>query len=120
MFIGILAVIYLANTGGTNFVFERVNAIPFGDKFAHCVLFGCLTLLVIIASQFRTFSIAGVDYYCGAVASGLFVIAEECSQAFIPSRTFDVGDLLADAIGIFIAIKIAQYIKHTRHTKAEK
>ena len=38
---------------------------------------------------------------------GLFVVVEELSQAFIPSRTFDFVDLAADSVGIVIAVGIA-------------
>jgi VanZ family protein len=38
------------------------------------------------------------------------VTAEEFSQIFIRGRTFDAGDLLADATGIFIFGEIARLV----------
>ncbi|ACJ29832.1 Conserved hypothetical protein [Shewanella piezotolerans WP3] len=104
----ILWIIYQANTGNQNLLFKMVGNIPFGDKLGHLVLFGALTLIVVVASQFKYFSLSGYNYYYGAVAVTLFVIIEELSQAFIPSRTFDLCDLLADMLGIVLAIKLYQ------------
>lgn len=106
----ILWIIYLANTGNQNLLFEMVGNIPFGDKLGHLMLFGALTLLVVVASQYRCISIGRINCYYGALAVTLFVIIEEFSQAFIPTRTFDIGNLFADAVGIVLAIKAAQLL----------
>ncbi|SDT94684.1 VanZ family protein [Halopseudomonas salegens] len=103
----VLWVIYLANTGGSSVFFDFIRSIPYGDKLGHMCLFGFLTLVTIIGSKFRSFSCGGFELYYGAVLVGLFVVVEELSQAFIPSRTFDFVDLAADAVGIVIAVGIA-------------
>lgn len=107
----ILWVIYLANTGGRSVFFDFIRSIPYGDKLGHICLFGFLTLVTIIGSKFRAFSCGGFKLYYGAVLVGLFVVVEELSQAFIPSRTFDFVDLAADAVGIVIAVGIAYVAK---------
>ena len=106
----ILWIIYQANSGNQNLLFEMVGNIPFGDKLGHLVLFGALTFIVVVASQFRSFSLGRFNWYYGALAVTLFVIIEELSQAFIPARTFDLGDLLADTLGIVLATKTAQLL----------
>lgn len=98
----ILWIIFLANTGGSSVLFDLVRAIPYGDKVGHFFLFGTLTMTFIIASRFTTFSLGGFDIYYGVVVVAIFVISEEISQAFIPSRTLDILDLLADAAGIIL------------------
>jgi len=103
----ILWIIYLANTGGSSVFFDFIRSIPYGDKLGHMCLFGFLALVTIIGSKFRTFSCGGLTLYYGAVLVGLFVVVEELSQAFIPSRTFDFVDLAADSVGIIIAVGIA-------------
>lgn len=114
----ILWVIYLANTDSPSVFFDFIYAIPYGDKLGHIGLFGFLTFTTIIGSKFRTVSCAGRNYYFGALIVIGFVIIEEISQAFIPSRTFDMGDLTADAVGISLAIGLAflihQYISKHR------
>lgn len=103
----ILWVIYLANTGGSSIFFDFVRSIPYGDKLGHMGLFGFLTLVTIIGSKFRCFSCGRFKLYYGAVLVGLFVVGEELSQLFIPSRTFDFVDLAADSLGITLAVGIA-------------
>lgn len=106
-FVFILWIIYLANTGSSSIFFGFVRSIPYGDKIGHAGLFGVLTLLVVIGSKFRTFSCGRLNIYYGAMLVILFVIGEELSQAFIPSRTFDLIDLTADSTGIMLAISLA-------------
>lgn len=110
-FLFLLWVIYLANTGGNAVFFDWIRPVPYGDKLGHMGLFGFLTLVVVVGSRFRTFSVAAFNIYYGVAAVVLFVIAEECSQAFIPSRTFDFIDLAADFVGITGAAAIAYLIK---------
>lgn len=109
-FIFILWIIYLANTGGDTIFFDLVKATPYGDKVGHVGLFGLLTLITIIGSKFRGFQYGKITIYYGVMAVVSFVIIEEISQAFIPSRTFDFIDLAADSIGIICAIILANVI----------
>lgn len=110
-FLFILWIIYLANTGGKSIFFELVGAVPHGDKLGHMGLFGCLTLLAIFGSKFRTFSCGKINIYYGAAVVLVFVLIEEISQAYIPSRTFEFVDLIADSIGIIFAVGVAQLAK---------
>lgn len=95
----ILWVIYLANTGKSAFFFDVIHSIPYGDKLGHFVLFGVLTLLINLALNLKQVRLL-VPIYIGTLLVTVFVVAEEVSQAFIPTRTFDYGDLMADALGI--------------------
>lgn len=91
-------VIYLANTGQHSVFFDFVQTVPYGDKIGHVLLFGFLTLGSVIASGFRT--ISKTKIYWGSAAVLAFVLIEEASQYFIPSRTMDIQDALADVLGI--------------------
>lgn len=102
-FMFILWVVYLANTGDNSIFFDFIGAIPYGDKFGHAGLFGFLTLLSVIAFKFRSFRIRRFRIYYGACLVLLFVVAEELSQIFIASRTFDFVDLASDVVGIVTA-----------------
>jgi len=105
-FLFILYIIHLANSGNSA-LFEFVRSIPYGDKIGHCVIFGTLTFFVVFASKFRFFRLGKLSVYYGTAAITLFVIAEEISQMFIPSRTFDWIDLSADFVGILSASTLA-------------
>lgn len=117
-FLFLLWVIYLANTGGNSLFFDLIRHVPYGDKLGHMGLFGFLTLVVVVGSRFRTFNIAAFHIYYGVAAVAIFVVAEELSQAFIPSRTFDFIDLAADFVGITGAAGFAYVLKKRLTTVA--
>ncbi|TKB49171.1 VanZ family protein [Ferrimonas aestuarii] len=98
----ILWVIYLANTGQPNVLFQLVKMIPYGDKVGHLLLFGTLTLLANLALGFRVLSVNRLPLYWGTALVTVFVAIEELSQHFIPSRTLDMLDFIADIIGILL------------------
>lgn len=97
-------IIYLADSGSNSIFFDFIRIIPYGDKFGHAGLFGLLTILLIIAFKFRSFGIGKVEIYYGFSLVFIFVVVEELSQIFFPSRTFDFADLVADIAGILVAV----------------
>ncbi|MEW6997415.1 VanZ family protein [Colwelliaceae bacterium BS250] len=102
-FLGFIAwVIYLANTAQNSVFFEFVASIPYGDKLGHFCLFGLLSLGANFAFKLKSFKLVSVEVYAGSVFVFLFVLIEELSQYFIPSRTMDITDLLADIFGIIV------------------
>ncbi len=102
-FIFILWIIYLANSGSESIFFDLVHALPFGDKIGHLGLFGSLTLGSNLLTKGKLLSLGSVRMYYGTLFVSLFVTIEEGTQYFIPSRTFDLIDLSADAVGIGVA-----------------
>jgi VanZ family protein len=106
-FLFIVWIIYLANTGGSSVFFDFIRSVPYGDKWGHLGLFGFLALMAIVGSNFRAWVVGQFKIYYGAIVVAVFVLGEELSQAFIPSRTFDLIDLAADSLGIAIAVGIA-------------
>lgn len=108
-FVFILWIIYLANTGGNSIFFDFVRSIPNGDKLGHLFLFGTLTFGVVVGTRFRSFTLGKLNIYYGVVLVAAFVVIEELSQAFIPTRTFDFIDLTADILGMLIAVCLAYF-----------
>lgn len=104
-------VIYLANTGQSSLFFDLVKLIPFGDKVGHFCLFGLLTLTTNYGLKYKHIG-SNKSVLMGTIFVAILVLLEECSQSFIPSRTFDFIDLTADTLGIlifhFIALKLKQ------------
>jgi VanZ family protein len=96
----IIWVIYLANTGQNSVFFQLVASIPYGDKLGHFCLFGLLTLATNFAFKLKSFNMSSMQIFSGTILVFIFVVIEEFSQYFIPSRTFDLIDLSADFIGI--------------------
>lgn len=110
----IALVIRTANTGQGGRYWSFLNHIPLGDKLGHLILMGTLCLLMNLALRCRTVRIGRIPILLGTLLITLFVIAEEISQIFLPHRTFDFGDLLADAIGIALASLLARLAHRTR------
>lgn len=110
-FLGFIAwIIYLANTGQSSVFFKFVASIPYGDKLGHFCLFGLLTLAANFAFKLKSFTLASFNIYVGSSAVFLFVLFEELSQYFIPNRTLDATDLLADIVGIITFSLMTKYI----------
>ena len=103
LFAFLVWVIGLANAGADAVFFDLAKAVPMGDKVGHFLLFGGLTLAVNLALGARSFRLwrgAGCRVYVGTTAVAFVVVLEELSQAWFPTRTLDVRDLLADGLGI--------------------
>jgi len=97
-FIFISFIIYLADTANYNFAFRLIGHIPYGDKVMHGLLYGTMALFLNYGLNYKSFK----TLQMGAVIVLTFAILEEISQYWIPSRTFDLGDLLADVVGVVL------------------
>ena len=122
-FIFISYIIFLADTADYNFAFRVVGHIPYGDKMCHALLYGMMAFLLNYGLGFRRvllpqhlqslhrikafsssrFKGALVNApYMGSIIVLTFATLEECSQYYIPSRTFDLWDLGADFVGVVL------------------
>lgn len=106
----VLWLIYTANTGRESVFFELVESIPYGDKVGHLLLFGFLTLAANFAFRLRILDLRVFRLYIGTGIVSLFVVLEELSQTFIPSRTFELEDLAADTAGIILFTVLSHLI----------
>ena len=79
-------IIYLANTAQNSIFFELVARIPYGDKLGHFCLFGLLTLGINFAFKLKSYTLISLNIYVGSTVVFCFVLLEELSQYFIPSR----------------------------------
>lgn len=95
-------IIYLANTGQKSIFFDLVASIPYGDKVGHFCLFGGLTLAANFLLKFKRINVSTIVLYQGSVLVFILVLLEELSQYFVPTRTLDSLDLLADTVGILL------------------
>ena len=101
-FIFIGFIIYLADTADHNFAFRLIGHIPYGDKVMHSLLYGIMALLLSYGLKFKAYKFLGFNMQLGAIIVLVFATIEEISQYWIPSRTFDLGDLLADFVGVVL------------------
>ncbi|AFV97061.1 MULTISPECIES: VanZ family protein [unclassified Sulfuricurvum] len=104
-FLLLLGIIYKADTANYNFAFHVVGMIPYGDKIAHAILYGIMVYLL-------NYGLNGKRWFrieIGTLLVMSFAFAEEVSQLYFPSRSFDWFDLLADAVGIFAATVVYRW-----------
>lgn len=96
-------IIYQADTGAKTTLFLLVESLPLGDKFGHIWLYGALAFLLNLSLALRQVQVKNYSIYWGSLIVLVFALLEELSQQFFATRTLDVMDLVADAIGIGLA-----------------
>lgn len=106
VFVG--GVIVCADTGRLRAFLGWVNSLPLGDKAGHFVLIGTMAHLLNYALRFKTRRIGKWPFQVGGLIILALITVEEVSQIWIPSRTFDAGDLLANTVGVFVAELLAR------------
>ncbi|HEY1172422.1 MAG TPA: VanZ family protein [Verrucomicrobiae bacterium] len=106
----IALVVMLANDGHYSFIFTWIRAIPDADKIGHFVLMGGLSFVVNLACGLRTFTALKRPWLLGSAIVTVIVVLEEISQAWVPTRTFDLVDLLFDFLGIYCFALLARRV----------
>ena len=98
----ILFIIFLADTADHNFAFSLIGHIPYGDKLMHGLLYGVMALLLNYGLKFKSYKLFGFNMQLGAMIVLTFAGLEELSQYWLPSRTCDVIDFVADMVGVVL------------------
>ena len=107
----ILVLVGLADTGEIGFLVRGIHAIPFGDKVFHALF--ALGLALATDQRFgRVVQVGAIKARSTHLWLPTIVLLEECSQHFVPGRTFDLGDLLADSIGLSLGFLISSLLRH--------
>ena len=106
-FLFICYIIVCADTGQCGHLTRQVRNLPFGDKTAHFLLYGTLTFLVNLAFNNTYWKFFGTAALKGSVLVLFFAIAEEFTQIFLASRSFEVADIICDLLGIYLFAKMA-------------
>ena len=115
----LLWLIWLADTGHGQFLFHLASRLPAGDKVGHLILFGIPSFLLNLILQARTTRLFGRSVLNGTAVLLALTTLEECSQLFFKSRTFDLWDLAAGALGIWLMGRAAShYLKWRQRPRA--
>lgn len=75
------------------------------DKVAHAGLFGVLAALL---------RLAGASPLAAVAAAIGWGVVDEIHQSFVPGRTPELGDLLADAVGAVAAVLAVRWLASRR------
>ena len=95
MLTGVIGVVYCADRGMLWMLYDWFEKHPGADKVGHFFLFGSLAYVLTRA--------LGGRFLLGGLLVAVGVTLEECSQIWIPSRSFDLKDLAANYAGIALA-----------------
>jgi len=89
-----------------------------GDKLNHLTAYAVLAVLAVpaIVALQPTWSLRKVLWIAG-VYCGLFGASDELHQWFVPQRTAEVGDWIADAIGAAVALALVSATRTWRPTQ---
>lgn len=96
-----LSIIAIADQGRADLFWGIVGRIPCGDKLGHLGLVGTLSFLLNLLLAGRPAPGRFGPMMLGSLLLLAFMTLEEASQAFIPHRSFDLLDGLANVIGVF-------------------
>ena len=110
----LFSLIWLADSGHGQWLYHLARLVPGEDKTGHFVLFGLLSLLLNVVLQSSSLRLGRLVLSKGSLVVSVFAIAEEISQLFFRSRTFDLMDLGAGLAGIWIFGRLA-----SRYTRRE-
>ena len=121
-FVLIFILLSTPSSGGSGIV-ASILSLPFADKVIHMILFGSLALSVF--SHFEQYSNSAFQSIrtkaLALIACISYGIGMEFYQKyFVPSRGFEVGDMLADAIGALLALPFFSMVKQFVQPKDKK
>lgn len=95
-----LAVIVIADRGEGDRWWAFLLRIPGGDKLGHFGLVGVLCLMCNLAIPWRQHARLPAAMTVTTAVLLTLLTLEEIAQAFLPHRTCDFGDWLADLLGL--------------------
>lgn len=104
----LIVIVTIANRGEGGRWWSFIHSIPYGDKLGHIGLMGTLGLLCNLAFPSRP--VPFLPNFITRVTFLLFLLVtlEELSQAFLPTRSCDPLDWLADLTGLALGQLAAQ------------
>jgi len=79
------------------------------DKLAHAVVYGVLTVLIIVVIDARQTVTATLLWVVALISAAYGVLMEIVQYSFFPNRHFEILDIIANIIGIGISILIVNY-----------
>ena len=75
------------------------------DKQAHAFTYGVLAVFCLMGlTGWRTRHVAGASLLGAFIITVLYGVSDEFHQSFVPGRTPDAADVMADAIGAALAL----------------
>lgn len=116
----LLLIVTIANRGEGDHWWSFIHNIPYGDKLGHIGLMGTLSFLCNLA--FTPRPVPHLPNFITRVSFILFLLItlEELSQAFLPTRSCDPLDWLADLTGLTLGQLSAQALLKKIHQQGQQ
>ncbi len=115
-FLSIIAIVGLETQVGL-FIKDTIASIPYCDKIVHFGMMITMSFLLYHATQQRKVNILGQNLLFGSLLLAIGISFEEISQAFIPSRNFEIMDMVCNYAGIYMGSLLPRLssLKHLTH-----
>jgi VanZ family protein len=85
--------------------------IPYLDKLVHFVEYGLLSYLLARALKKSASKLSLINiFFLAVIITLLYGITDEVHQSFVPNRTYDIHDIVADGVGGLAGAWV--YFKH--------
>ena len=88
---------------------DSLPTFPYADKLAHAAGYSLLGFLF-----YRAYRTTGIQTQAvlllvlSAFSAALYGVSDEIHQYFVPSRTADIADMAANAVGSFVGAVVAR------------
>ena len=109
-FIFVCYVIIGANLKWKLSVFKWVSYLPLKDKAGHFLILGVFSFFANLFFEAKKIKIFDFKFLKGSFWVFVFITLEEFSQIFIANRSFDLIDLGANYLGIFVFGYLAELL----------
>jgi len=110
----LLLIMGAATFGWAEPVFAFVRQVPGSDKIAHVLLLGTMSLLLNLSLGCRRTRLVGRSPLTGSLVLAVLITIEEFSQIWVPTRSFSLGDLACNYLGIVLSGWLAARIHRRR------
>ena len=88
----------------------NVELFPYSDKLAHFMLYAPLGYFLMRATSLHSGPMQDHPLLWAVILGVLYGLADEIHQAFVPGRTMDPFDWLADGLGVVAGVLWQQRI----------
>jgi hypothetical protein len=110
----LLGIIVVADMDMGVAVYGHLCNFRYFDKLGHFLLMGGMAFMINLSLDARRVSFCQQEWLVGSLAVMLFVLAEECTQIWMPHRQFQISDLLCDGLGILLFGRAASWLVDQR------
>lgn len=87
---------------------SEISQFPYYDTILHFLLLGIAAFLSHLAWNKRKIHVGNIALPLAPIIVVLFCVVDEVVQLFVPYRSFDVVDLIADLCGILLFTWLAE------------